>query len=404
MRLVEDLAPLVRDPAHRRELGHVAAELDAQWALTKRNVTQSSRGHAGPRRVHDEARLLRDPPAARRAVAAGARARRARRRRQGRVRRGAAADARAHDRGGHVADPAQHPRRARARPARRSRSHDELRPLRRPGRAARRDPQPARGQVPDEPGARRLRPLDLRRPRARPACSRCGPTGSAGPTPRWSTRSSGGRCVPGPAGVDASAATRSPAGSTSPSTATRVRRAPRRARHAARARRRGDRDRSTRRPSRGRAARLAARPADAGARRSTTLPDGDARRRRRRAGRRCGPRARCSPRRSASGWPTRCTDLAVAYAKEREQFNRPIGSFQAVKHLCADMVVRAEVARGRGVRGGVRPRRPRDRRAGPGAQRGEAARQRGRDHRTGSPRRRCSAGWASPGRSTCTST
>ena len=38
-------------------------------------------------------------------------------------------------------------------------------------------------------------------------------------------------------------------------------------------------------------------------------------------------------------------DLAVAYAKEREQFNRPIGSFQAVKHLCADMVVRAEVAR-----------------------------------------------------------
>ncbi|HEY3724597.1 MAG TPA: acyl-CoA dehydrogenase family protein [Acidimicrobiia bacterium] len=38
-------------------------------------------------------------------------------------------------------------------------------------------------------------------------------------------------------------------------------------------------------------------------------------------------------------------DLAVAYAKEREQFNRPIGSFQAVKHLCADMAVRAEVAR-----------------------------------------------------------
>jgi alkylation response protein AidB-like acyl-CoA dehydrogenase len=39
------------------------------------------------------------------------------------------------------------------------------------------------------------------------------------------------------------------------------------------------------------------------------------------------------------------TDLAVAYAKEREQFDRPIGSFQAVKHLCADMAVRAEVAR-----------------------------------------------------------
>ncbi|HJP66738.1 MAG TPA: acyl-CoA dehydrogenase family protein [Actinomycetota bacterium] len=39
------------------------------------------------------------------------------------------------------------------------------------------------------------------------------------------------------------------------------------------------------------------------------------------------------------------TELAVAYAKERRQFDRPIGSFQAVKHLLADMHVRAEVAR-----------------------------------------------------------
>lgn len=39
------------------------------------------------------------------------------------------------------------------------------------------------------------------------------------------------------------------------------------------------------------------------------------------------------------------TDLAVAYAKERKQFGRPIGSFQAVKHICADMLTRAEVAR-----------------------------------------------------------
>jgi alkylation response protein AidB-like acyl-CoA dehydrogenase len=38
-------------------------------------------------------------------------------------------------------------------------------------------------------------------------------------------------------------------------------------------------------------------------------------------------------------------DLAVAYAQQREQFGKPIGSFQAVKHLCADMLVRAEVAR-----------------------------------------------------------
>jgi alkylation response protein AidB-like acyl-CoA dehydrogenase len=40
-----------------------------------------------------------------------------------------------------------------------------------------------------------------------------------------------------------------------------------------------------------------------------------------------------------------CTDLGVAYATEREQFDRPIGSFQAVKHLLADNVVRIEVAR-----------------------------------------------------------
>lgn len=38
-------------------------------------------------------------------------------------------------------------------------------------------------------------------------------------------------------------------------------------------------------------------------------------------------------------------DLAVEYAKQRRQFGRPIGGFQAVKHLCADMAVRAEVAR-----------------------------------------------------------
>jgi alkylation response protein AidB-like acyl-CoA dehydrogenase len=38
-------------------------------------------------------------------------------------------------------------------------------------------------------------------------------------------------------------------------------------------------------------------------------------------------------------------ELAVGYAKERQQFGKPIGSFQAVKHLCADMLVRSEVAR-----------------------------------------------------------
>ncbi len=41
----------------------------------------------------------------------------------------------------------------------------------------------------------------------------------------------------------------------------------------------------------------------------------------------------------------RLVELAVDYAKVREQFDRPIGGFQAVKHLCADMYARAELAR-----------------------------------------------------------
>ena len=36
---------------------------------------------------------------------------------------------------------------------------------------------------------------------------------------------------------------------------------------------------------------------------------------------------------------------AVAFAKDREQFNRPIASFQAVKHMCADMAARLEPCR-----------------------------------------------------------
>jgi alkylation response protein AidB-like acyl-CoA dehydrogenase len=38
-------------------------------------------------------------------------------------------------------------------------------------------------------------------------------------------------------------------------------------------------------------------------------------------------------------------DLAVAFVAQREQFGRPVGSFQAVKHLAADMLVRTELAR-----------------------------------------------------------
>ncbi|WP_067281050.1 acyl-CoA dehydrogenase family protein [Streptomyces jeddahensis] len=45
------------------------------------------------------------------------------------------------------------------------------------------------------------------------------------------------------------------------------------------------------------------------------------------------------------GGASRTCDMAVRYARDREQFGRPIGSFQAVKHLCAQMLVRTEVAR-----------------------------------------------------------
>ena len=38
-------------------------------------------------------------------------------------------------------------------------------------------------------------------------------------------------------------------------------------------------------------------------------------------------------------------ELGTAYAKGRQQFGKPIGQFQAVKHLCADMVTRVEVTR-----------------------------------------------------------
>jgi alkylation response protein AidB-like acyl-CoA dehydrogenase len=45
------------------------------------------------------------------------------------------------------------------------------------------------------------------------------------------------------------------------------------------------------------------------------------------------------------GTGQRALDMAVAYAKERVQFGKPIGSFQAVKHKCVDMMVQVENAR-----------------------------------------------------------
>jgi alkylation response protein AidB-like acyl-CoA dehydrogenase len=45
------------------------------------------------------------------------------------------------------------------------------------------------------------------------------------------------------------------------------------------------------------------------------------------------------------GTAVRTCEAAVQHARTREQFGRPIGAFQAVKHLCAELLVRVEVAR-----------------------------------------------------------
>jgi alkylation response protein AidB-like acyl-CoA dehydrogenase len=45
------------------------------------------------------------------------------------------------------------------------------------------------------------------------------------------------------------------------------------------------------------------------------------------------------------GGAQRCLDSSVDYAKTRIQFGRPIGSFQAIKHKCADMLLEVESAK-----------------------------------------------------------
>ncbi|WP_018991448.1 acyl-CoA dehydrogenase family protein [Aromatoleum toluclasticum] len=55
------------------------------------------------------------------------------------------------------------------------------------------------------------------------------------------------------------------------------------------------------------------------------------------------------------GGAAACLDMTLAYTKERVQFGRPVASFQAVKHRCAEMMVRLETARSavRGVAASV---------------------------------------------------
>ncbi|HWH32481.1 MAG TPA: acyl-CoA dehydrogenase family protein, partial [Egibacteraceae bacterium] len=47
----------------------------------------------------------------------------------------------------------------------------------------------------------------------------------------------------------------------------------------------------------------------------------------------------------AAGIAAWCQEAATEYAKVREQFGRPIGSFQAVKHACANLLAKVEMAR-----------------------------------------------------------
>jgi len=46
-----------------------------------------------------------------------------------------------------------------------------------------------------------------------------------------------------------------------------------------------------------------------------------------------------------TGVAQRCLEMATEYARTRLQFGRPIGSFQAIKHKCADMLVEVEFAK-----------------------------------------------------------
>ena len=62
------------------------------------------------------------------------------------------------------------------------------------------------------------------------------------------------------------------------------------------------------------------------------------------AARRAAALARTLGAAEAVGVSSACTDSAVTYAKELMQFGRTIGTFQAVKHHCADVLVAAELA------------------------------------------------------------
>jgi alkylation response protein AidB-like acyl-CoA dehydrogenase len=55
--------------------------------------------------------------------------------------------------------------------------------------------------------------------------------------------------------------------------------------------------------------------------------------------------ARIAQSAEMTGAAARCLETAVAYAKTRVQFGRPIGSFQAIQHKCAEVLLELELAR-----------------------------------------------------------
>ncbi|MBI2964557.1 MAG: acyl-CoA/acyl-ACP dehydrogenase [Deltaproteobacteria bacterium] len=67
------------------------------------------------------------------------------------------------------------------------------------------------------------------------------------------------------------------------------------------------------------------------------------------------------------GGAQRCLEAATEYAKTRLQFGRPIGSYQAIKHKCADLLVEVEFARSAAYHAAFRAR------AGNDAEAAEAA-------------------------------
>ena len=60
---------------------------------------------------------------------------------------------------------------------------------------------------------------------------------------------------------------------------------------------------------------------------------------------RLAERARTALAAESCGGAARVLEMSVEYAKVREQFGKPIGSFQAIQHKCADMMVKVESSR-----------------------------------------------------------